>query len=182
MSFTIWHLTIEENKQSVEDLYSCVPLGLTNQGLLTTALIRRYVSFFFVNNVAMLSKGVRLPIFFLPLLGVYWTQKMSSVTSSPTLCPQRSGTGWLLPSRGKWGWCWKGQRKNPGSGVLSMQYKLGYLWKGKGACNCFALVAAQVPQIAPVVCDDTMRGDGGEYVRPEDLRELGDDSLKWRIL
>uniref|UniRef100_A0A8C7XSU2 Uncharacterized protein n=1 Tax=Oryzias sinensis TaxID=183150 RepID=A0A8C7XSU2_9TELE len=25
--------------------------------------------------------------------------------------------------------------------------------------------------------DDTMTGDGGEYLRPEDLRELGDDSL-----
>lgn len=25
--------------------------------------------------------------------------------------------------------------------------------------------------------DDTMTGDGGEYLRPEDLKELGDDSL-----
>uniref|UniRef100_A0A8C3TH09 Ankyrin 2 n=1 Tax=Chelydra serpentina TaxID=8475 RepID=A0A8C3TH09_CHESE len=28
-----------------------------------------------------------------------------------------------------------------------------------------------------VLCDDTMTGDGGEYLRPEDLKELGDDSL-----
>uniref|UniRef100_A0A8C9EPN1 Uncharacterized protein n=1 Tax=Pavo cristatus TaxID=9049 RepID=A0A8C9EPN1_PAVCR len=27
------------------------------------------------------------------------------------------------------------------------------------------------------LCDDTMTGDGGEYLRPEDLKELGDDSL-----
>ncbi|CDQ85059.1 unnamed protein product, partial [Oncorhynchus mykiss] len=27
------------------------------------------------------------------------------------------------------------------------------------------------------MCDDTMTGDGGEYLRAEDLRELGDDSL-----
>lgn len=25
--------------------------------------------------------------------------------------------------------------------------------------------------------DDTVTGDGGEYLRPEDLKELGDDSL-----
>uniref|UniRef100_A0A8C3HKL9 Ankyrin 2 n=1 Tax=Chrysemys picta bellii TaxID=8478 RepID=A0A8C3HKL9_CHRPI len=28
-----------------------------------------------------------------------------------------------------------------------------------------------------LTCDDTMTGDGGEYLRPEDLKELGDDSL-----
>lgn len=31
----------------------CVPLGLTNQRLLTTALIRIYMSFFLVKNVAV---------------------------------------------------------------------------------------------------------------------------------
>ncbi|XP_036072578.1 ankyrin-2b isoform X22 [Oryzias melastigma] len=30
--------------------------------------------------------------------------------------------------------------------------------------------------------DDTMTGDGGEYLRPEDLRELGDDSLPGQYL
>lgn len=59
-----------------------------------------------------------------------------------------------------------------------MQFKLGYLWKGNRACNYFVLVAAQVQQIAPVVCDDTMTGDGGEYLRPKDLRELEDDSIE----
>lgn len=59
-----------------------------------------------------------------------------------------------------------------------MQYKLGYLWKGKGARNYFVLVAAQVPQVVPVVCDDAMARDGGEFLRPEDLRELGDDCIE----
>uniref|UniRef100_A0A8C9UMW7 Uncharacterized protein n=1 Tax=Spermophilus dauricus TaxID=99837 RepID=A0A8C9UMW7_SPEDA len=32
--------------------------------------------------------------------------------------------------------------------------------------------------ITVIICrDDTMTGDGGEYLRPEDLKELGDDSL-----
>uniref|UniRef100_A0A665UMX6 Ankyrin 2 n=1 Tax=Echeneis naucrates TaxID=173247 RepID=A0A665UMX6_ECHNA len=31
-------------------------------------------------------------------------------------------------------------------------------------------------------CDDTMTGDGGEYLRAEDLRELGDDSLPGQYL
>uniref|UniRef100_A0A3B4B9P0 Uncharacterized protein n=1 Tax=Periophthalmus magnuspinnatus TaxID=409849 RepID=A0A3B4B9P0_9GOBI len=30
--------------------------------------------------------------------------------------------------------------------------------------------------------DDTMTGDGGEYLRAEDLRELGDDSLPGQYL
>lgn len=30
--------------------------------------------------------------------------------------------------------------------------------------------------------DDTMTGDGGEYLRPEDLKELGDDSLPGQYL
>lgn len=124
---------------------------LTNWRHLTTAFSRIYVHFFLVNDDLMLSKAVYLLIIFLPLLGDYWTQKMSSATSSPTLCPQRSGTGWLLPSHDKWVWCLKGPRKSPGSEVLSMQYKREYLWKGKGACNYFVLVAAQVLRIAPVV-------------------------------
>lgn len=129
-----------------------------NQRLLTAALITIYVSFFFCNNVLVLSIGVCLPFCFLILLGVYWTQKMNSVISSLTLCPQRSVTGWLLPSHGKWGWCSKGLRKSPGSGVLSMQCKLGYLWKGKVSCNYFVLVTTQVLQISPVVCDGTITG------------------------
>uniref|UniRef100_A0A8C9EQ27 Ankyrin 2 n=1 Tax=Pavo cristatus TaxID=9049 RepID=A0A8C9EQ27_PAVCR len=32
-------------------------------------------------------------------------------------------------------------------------------------------------KLAAFVGDDTMTGDGGEYLRPEDLKELGDDSL-----
>lgn len=52
-----------------------------------------------------------------------------------------------------------------------MQYKLGYLWKGKGACNYVVVVAAQVR-------DDTVTGDGGEHFRPGDLKELGDDSIE----
>ncbi len=30
--------------------------------------------------------------------------------------------------------------------------------------------------------DDTMTGDGGEYLRAEDLRDLGDDSLPGQYL
>lgn len=30
--------------------------------------------------------------------------------------------------------------------------------------------------------DDTMTGDGGEYLRAEDLKELGDDSLPGQYL
>lgn len=30
--------------------------------------------------------------------------------------------------------------------------------------------------------EDTMTGDGGEYLRAEDLRELGDDSLSGQYL
>uniref|UniRef100_A0A8B9N557 Ankyrin 2 n=1 Tax=Accipiter nisus TaxID=211598 RepID=A0A8B9N557_9AVES len=33
------------------------------------------------------------------------------------------------------------------------------------------------PETFQHASDDTMTGDGGEYLRPEDLRELGDDSL-----
>lgn len=32
------------------------------------------------------------------------------------------------------------------------------------------------------VGEDTMTGDGGEYLRAEDLRELGDDSLPGHYL
>lgn len=62
-----------------------------------------------------------------------------------------------------------------------MQYKLGYLWKGKGASHYFVLVAAQVAQIAPVEYAATVTGGEGEYLSAEDLRELGDDSIEWRI-
>lgn len=130
---------------------------------------------FFVNNVVVPSKGVCLPFCFLILLVVYWTQKMNSVASSLTLCPQRSVTGWLLLSHGKWGWCSKGLRKNPDSGVSSMQCKLGYLWKGKVSCNYFGLVTTQVLQISPAVYDGTMTGGGGEYHRPDNLRGLVED-------
>lgn len=145
-----------------------------NQGLLTAALIRIYMSFFF-NNIVVLSEELCLPFCFLILLGVYWTQKMNSVISSLTLCPQKSVTGWLLPSHGKWGWCLKGLRKNPGSGVLSMQCKLGYLWKGEVLCNYFILLSPQVLQVSPIVCHGTMTGGGEEYLRPEDLRGLVED-------
>lgn len=56
-----------------------------------------------------------------------------------------------------------------------MQCKLGYLWKGKVSCNYFVLVTTQVLQISPVVCDGTITGDRGEYLRPEDLRGLVED-------
>lgn len=143
-----------------------------NLRLLTPALIKIYVSFFFVNNVVVISEEVCLSFCFHIFLGVYWTQKMNSVISGLTLCPQRSVTGWLLHSHGKWGWCSKGLRKNPGSGVSSMQCKLGYLWKGKVSYHYFVLVTAQVRQIAPVLCDGTMTGGEGDYLRPENLREL----------
>uniref|UniRef100_A0A672F9R5 Uncharacterized protein n=1 Tax=Salarias fasciatus TaxID=181472 RepID=A0A672F9R5_SALFA len=44
------------------------------------------------------------------------------------------------------------------------------------------------PDLDPVLftentkSDDTMTGDGGEYLRAEDLRELGDDSLPGQYL
>lgn len=36
--------------------------------------------------------------------------------------------------------------------------------------------------MASVLGEDTMTGDGGEYLRAEDLRELGDDSLPGHYL
>lgn len=40
------------------------------------------------------------------------------------------------------------------------------------------------PSLLIEVCagEDTMTGDGGEYLRAEDLRELGDDSLSGQFL
>lgn len=35
-----------------------------------------------------------------------------------------------------------------------MQYKLGYLWKGKGTCHDSVLVAARALPIAPVVLSE----------------------------
>lgn len=62
--------------------------------------------------------------------GVWWTQKMSSVTSSQTRSRRRSVTGWLPPSRGRWGWCSGGRRRSHASAASYTQCRLGYLWKG----------------------------------------------------
>ena len=59
---------------------------------------------------------------------------MSSVTFSRILSHQKSGTGWLLPLHGKWGWWKRNLRKNQDFGALCMLFKLEFLWKGKWTC------------------------------------------------
>lgn len=63
--------------------------------------------------------------------GDWWTQRMSSVTSSLSLCPQRCATGWPPPSPDRWAWCCDGTKKSLASGVSSTLFKLAYLSRGK---------------------------------------------------
>lgn len=63
--------------------------------------------------------------------GGCWIQRMSSQISSQIRSRWKYGIGWLLPSRGKWGWQNGGRKKNPNSEALCMLYKLGFLWKGE---------------------------------------------------
>lgn len=64
-----------------------------------------------------------------------WILKMSSATSSRIQSRWKSGTGWLLPLHGKWGWWKRNLRKNQNFGALCMLFKLEYLWKGKWSCQ-----------------------------------------------
>lgn len=73
--------------------------------------------------------------------GDSWIQRMSSVTFSQMRCLLRSETGWPPPSRGRWGWCSEGVRRSRGSRASSMQYRLGYLWRGKESCHSMTKAA-----------------------------------------
>lgn len=61
----------------------------------------------------------------------FLTPKMSSATFRPTQSHRKSGTGWLLPLRGKWGWWRRNPRKNPSFEASSTLFRLAFLWKGK---------------------------------------------------
>uniref|UniRef100_A0A4W6E9F5 Ankyrin 2 n=1 Tax=Lates calcarifer TaxID=8187 RepID=A0A4W6E9F5_LATCA len=52
----------------------------------------------------------------------------------------------------------------------------------EGESHCITHVLDPVYDFMDMEGDDTMTGDGGEYLRPEDLRELGDDSLPGQYL
>lgn len=65
------------------------------------------------------------------ILGKSWTRRMSCRSCGQMLCLQRCGTGWLLPSLSRPGPKADEQRRNPSSEVLSMQCRLGSLWKGE---------------------------------------------------
>lgn len=70
------------------------------------------------------------------LSGVWWTQKMSSVTSSQSRCPQRYGTGWPPPSPGRWGWCCDAMKRNLASAASFTLSRLEYLLRGKCVYVC----------------------------------------------
>lgn len=72
-----------------------------------------------------------------PLLlsGVWWTQRMSSATSSPSRYRRRCVTGWPPPSRDRWVWCCDVMRRNLVSEASSMPSRREYLWRGKTKYN-----------------------------------------------
>lgn len=67
----------------------------------------------------------------LNVAGVWWTQRMSSATSSPSRCLQRCETGWPPPSPARWAWCCDATKRNLASAALSTPYRPAYLWKGE---------------------------------------------------
>lgn len=69
--------------------------------------------------------------FFFSVTGVWWTQKMSSATSSRSRCPLRCGTGWPPPSPDRWAWCCDVTRRNHAFAASSMLFRLEFLLRGK---------------------------------------------------
>uniref|UniRef100_A0A3Q2W5A5 ZU5 domain-containing protein n=1 Tax=Haplochromis burtoni TaxID=8153 RepID=A0A3Q2W5A5_HAPBU len=68
-----------------------------------------------------------------------------------------------------------------GNTALGIARRLGYI----SVVDTLRVVTEEIITTTTVhllTCDDTMTGDGGEYLRPEDLRELGDDSLPGQYL
>lgn len=70
------------------------------------------------------------------LSGVWWTQKMSSVTSNQSRCHQRYGTGWPPPSPARWAWCCDAMKRNLASAASFTLSRLEYLLRGKCVYVC----------------------------------------------
>ncbi|CAB1351827.1 unnamed protein product, partial [Coregonus sp. 'balchen'] len=64
-----------------------------------------------------------------------------------------------------------------GNTALAIARRLGYI----SVVDTLKVVTEEIIT-STTVSDDTMTGDGGEYLRAEDLRELGDDSLPGQYL
>lgn len=67
--------------------------------------------------------------------GTCWTLRMNSVTCKQTKCPVKFVTGWPARSAGKWVWLSGEQKRSRDSGVLFMQCKQEYLWRGNNKCK-----------------------------------------------
>lgn len=90
------------------------------------------VSFFFY--LVVFSFCVCPPPFPFCPTDVWWTRRMSSVTSSLSRCPRRFGTGWPPPSRARWAWCCGATKRSLASAASSMPFRLAYLLRGKRPC------------------------------------------------
>lgn len=86
---------------------------------------------FFISLFLPFTFSVPTSKFFSPVPDVWWTQKMSSVTSSQSRCPQRCGTGWPPLSQDRWAWCYDATRRNLDFAALSTPFRLESSLRGK---------------------------------------------------
>lgn len=90
-----------------------------------------YLSLFLFLSFLPFTICVTIYKFFSPVSDVWWTQKMSSVTSSQSRCPQRCGTGWPPLSPDRWAWCCDVMRRNLAFEALFTPFRREFLLRGK---------------------------------------------------
>lgn len=112
----------------------CESRPAINDKYFNKPLVSASICFSFLCFLLNLFPSFSIPPFFF-VSDVWWTQRMSSATSSQSRCPQRCATGWHPPSPARWAWCCDAMKKNLASAASSMPFRLAYLLRGKHVCD-----------------------------------------------